>query len=158
MGNWKMHKTRREAHNFIKDLNKILGSRETRVEVGICPPFTLLETTARLLEGTTLALGAQNMHWEKEGAFTGEVSPLMLKDLNCIYVIIGHSERRKIFKETDEMICKKIAAAFNYELKPILCVGETLEEREDGKTFLVLEEQLQKALWDLPEIKPLVLA
>jgi len=158
MGNWKMHKTRSEAHNFIKDLNKILGSRETRVEVGICPPFTLLETTARLLEGTTLALGAQNMHWEKEGAFTGEVSPLMLKDLNCIYVIIGHSERRKIFKETDEMICKKIAAAFNYELKPILCVGETLEEREDGKTFLVLEEQLQKALWDLPEIKPLVLA
>jgi len=158
MGNWKMHKTRSEAYNFIKDLNKILGSRETSVEVGICPPFTLLETTARLLEGTTLALGAQNMHWEKEGAFTGEVSPLMLKDLNCSYVIIGHSERRQLFKETDEMICKKIAAAFRYELKPILCVGETLEEREDGKTFLVLEEQLQKALWDLPEIKPLVLA
>lgn len=158
VANWKMYKTRSEAKDFIEDLKKSGANKERRVEVGICPPFTLLETMGRLLEKTGIALGAQNMHWEKEGAFTGEISPLMLKDLNCSYVIIGHSERRQLFKETNEMISKKITAAFNYEITPILCVGETLEEREKGKTFLILEEQLQKALLDLMEIKPLVLA
>lgn len=141
-GNWKMNTNLEEAVNLIKtmqpQLNKIQG-----VEKVLCPPFISLTAARGLIKGSTVKLGAQNMFYEEKGAFTGEVSCLMLKDL-CDYVILGHSERRQYFGETDDIINKKIKLAVQHNLKPILCVGETSEENEAGQTREVLGAQLIK--------------
>lgn len=141
VGNWKMHKTPSEARDFALDLVKALGGI-TDVEVAVAPSFVALFPVWEVLKGSTIKLCAQDVFWEKEGAYTGEVSPLMLKDVGCEYVIIGHSERRRYFKETDEDVNKKLKAVISEGLKPILCIGETLEEREKGETFTVLKRQL----------------
>ena len=141
--NWKMNKTIREAVEFahaIKDIVKVL---EDRVCV-VCPPFTALSHVQQELAKSKIQLGAQDLFWESEGAYTGEVSARMLKDVGCQYVIIGHSERRRIFAENDEMINRKVKKAFSEGLSPIICVGETLEEREKGITFDVVRGQIVK--------------
>lgn len=146
-GNWKMNKTiseSRELVNQIKDITK-----DTDVEVVVCTPFLALSDIKKEIEGTDLKLGAQNMHWEDNGAYTGEISPVMLKDLGIDYVIIGHSERRQYFNETDETVNKKAKAALNYDINPIICVGETLEERENGKDKDKVKSQILKALEDI---------
>ncbi|MDR7415046.1 MAG: triose-phosphate isomerase [Armatimonadota bacterium] len=157
--NWKMYKTRQEAVKFLKAALPDLAAVEG-VEVAICPPFTALETVGRLLAGTPVRLGAQNLHWERQGAFTGEISPLMLAELGCTYVIVGHSERRRWFGETDERVRRKVRAAFDAGLVPILCVGETLEERQAGQTESRVLEQVTEAVADLSseEAGKLVLA
>jgi len=143
-GNWKMNNDKRETLNFLSSfLPKV---KELTVEIVICPPFTSLYAAAEKLVGTNVKLGAQNMHWEEKGAFTGEVSPLMLKELPCDYVIIGHSERRQYFAETDETVNNKIKSALKHELAPIVCVGETLEQREEGITIDFVMGQVEKAL------------
>jgi triosephosphate isomerase len=122
-----------------------------RAEVVLCPPFTALSVTRREIEGSSIALGAQNMHWEERGAFTGEISPDMLLDIGCRYVILGHSERRHLLGETDEMVRKKLLAALRKGLSPILCVGETWPEREAGRTEEVVGYQIRYALSGLSE-------
>ncbi len=141
-GNWKMFKTTAEAVALAERLKEALDGVEG-VEVVICPPVTALAAVAKVLAGSPIGLGAQNMHWEKEGAYTGEVSPVMLTELGCRYVILGHSERRQYFGETDLQVRRKLKAALAHQLTPILCIGETLVEREDGRTFQVVEGQLQ---------------
>jgi triosephosphate isomerase len=131
-GNWKMHKTVEEAVALTQELRAALED-VTGCDVAICPPFPALAAVREALNGSTIGLGAQNMHWEEQGAFTGEVSPLMLKGL-CDYVIIGHSERRTLFGETDETVNKKLHAALAHGLKPILCVGENLQQNQAGET------------------------
>lgn len=145
-----MYKTSQEAVELVKEIGSQL-TKPTVSEVVVCPPFTALSRVATVIEGHSypIGLGAQNMHWEEEGAFTGEISPLMLKELAVDYVILGHSERRQIFKESNEFINKKIKAAFKYGLKPIFCVGETLSEREQGQTNQVITHQVQLGLADL---------
>ncbi|ACK42412.1 MULTISPECIES: triose-phosphate isomerase [Dictyoglomus] len=150
--NWKMYKTCAETESFIKEFKELSKGYEEK-EIVICPPFTSLYVANKLLEDTPIKLGAQNMFWEKEGAYTGEISPIMLKDLNCSYVIIGHSERRQYFSETNDMINKKLKSAFEYELIPIFCVGEKWEEREKGKTEEVITEQVKKGLQGLEKEK-----
>ncbi len=144
-GNWKMNKTSSEARELVEKLKSLLFD-VTQVEVVVSPPFTSLETVRALTEGSNIRLGAQNLHWKETGAYTGEVSPLMLKELGCRYVIIGHSERRIHFKESNELINRKLKAAISYNIAPILCVGEKLEEREGGVTEKVVREQLEKGL------------
>ncbi|MDP0501429.1 MAG: triose-phosphate isomerase [Verrucomicrobiota bacterium JB022] len=144
-GNWKMNKTASEAEDLVKEIHLAVG-QQTEVGVCICPPFTSLETAARLLEGSNIQLGAQNMYPKAEGAYTGEVSPVMLRSLFCNFVILGHSERREYFGETDAFINEKVIAAFESSLKPILCVGETLAEREAEKTLEVVRTQLEGGL------------
>ncbi len=144
-GNWKMHKTIAEAVSLVTSIIEKLPNPE-QVEVGVAPPFTALSAVAARIGNSALKLVAQNVFWEKEGAYTGEISPLMLKDVGCEYVIVGHSERRQIFRETDEMINKKIKAVLSFGLKPILCVGETLEQRQKGYTFEIVKSQLLKGL------------
>lgn len=148
--NWKMHKTTHEAEEFLSKflLSKTLSKK---VEVIICPPFTSLQLASEKLRGTNIALGAQNMYPEEKGAFTGEISPLMLKDLNCRYVILGHSERRHIFHETNELVNRKIKAALKNQLIPILCVGETLTEKKAGQTEAICQQQILRSLAGLPE-------
>ncbi len=141
-GNWKMHRTGPEAVELIRQLRDGLAGR--RAEVMVAPPFTALEAAARALEGSGIALGAQNVHWEAQGAFTGEISVGMLKAVGCSHVIVGHSERRHLFGETDEVIGKKLVKARAKGLLPILCVGETLQDRDAGSTFMVLRQQLQE--------------
>jgi triosephosphate isomerase len=143
-GNWKMHMTTDCAKDFIKEIKEEV--KGTDVEVVICPPFTLLHTLKELTEGTNIKIGAQNMHWEENGAFTGEVSPIMLKDLGIEYCIIGHSERRQYFNETNSTVNKKIISAINHGIKPILCVGESLDERKAGKIEAVIKKQVEEAL------------
>ncbi|MCM8800263.1 MAG: triose-phosphate isomerase [Candidatus Omnitrophica bacterium] len=146
-GNWKMYKNITQAIELVSALKRELFFIETqRFEIVVCPPFTALSEVAELLYESNIELGAQNVHWEKEGAFTGEVSILMLKDLGCKYVIVGHSERRTYFGETDEIINKKLKAVLDEGLSPILCVGESLKQREEGLTFKILEEQIYKDL------------
>jgi triosephosphate isomerase len=130
------------------------------VEVAVCPPFPYLIPVAKALQGTTIKVGGQNMHWEEEGAFTGEVSPRMLKDAGCHFVIMGHSERRQFFGETDEKINKKIKKALSIGLAPIVCVGELLAEREAGTTEKVIRTQLEGCFKNLTpeEMKKLVIA
>ncbi len=140
-----MHKTNEEAEALAKEI--LRGLAETKgVEVALCPPFTALERVKKVIEGSEIALGAQNVFWEEEGAFTGEISPKMLIAIGCKYVIIGHSERRKYFKESDEQVNRKLSKAIKMGLIPILCVGETLEERKANKTWSVVERQLTSAL------------
>lgn len=143
-GNWKMYKTVTEAGALVKELIPQVNGVE-HVEIVVCPPAVDLYLVKMLLEGTNIGLGAQNMHWEDAGAFTGEISPTMVRDL-CQYVIIGHSERRQYFGETDETVNRKVKAAFNRGLTPIICIGETLDEREAGQTERVCERQVLAAL------------
>lgn len=146
--NWKMYKTIAEAVSFTEALQKEVGPFEDR-EVVIAPPFTALSAVRKAIHRKGFHLAAQNCHWEEKGAFTGELSGVMLKDVGCDHVIIGHSERRHIFAETDEMVQKKVSAAYRYGLLPIVCVGEVLEEREAGRTFEVVGTQVARAFQDL---------
>ncbi len=148
-GNWKMFKTTAEARALVNGLMERLAGN-TGVDVAFCPPFTALATVAELVAGTPFQLGAQNLFWEDEGAYTGEISGKMLKDLGCRYVIIGHSERRQYFGETDEQVNKKVKAAFKHGLEPILCVGESLAQREAGETEELVKSQVEKALAGVP--------
>jgi len=150
-GNWKMNNDLNGTVSLISDLKKELNGKNLETEVIICPPFTSLETAFTVLKDSTIKLGAQNMHFEESGAFTGEVSVSMLKSVGCEYVILGHSERRTIFNESDQVINKKIKTAIKFGLKPIFCIGETLEEREKGITFKVVETQVQNGLKDFSE-------
>ncbi|MBM7865965.1 triose-phosphate isomerase [Heliobacterium gestii] len=143
-GNWKMHKTIAEARQLAEALKKQQG--EPRAEIVLCPPFTALAAVAAIIKDSPIALGAQNMHWEEQGAFTGEVSPAMLKDVGCAYVIVGHSERRQYFGETDEQVNVKAKAALTHGLIPIVCVGETLAQREAGETEAIVAAQTRGAL------------
>jgi len=142
-GNWKMNNTIKQGESLVKDILDKDLSRD--VEVVICVPFTFLDRANELVTGTHVKLGAQNMHWEEKGAYTGEISPIMLNELNVEYVIIGHSERRQYFNETDETVNKKIKSALGHNLTPIICVGESLEERENGKYKELIESQVTKA-------------
>ncbi len=145
--NWKMNKTVEEARSLVYALSARL--REIKgVEKVLCPPFTSLTAVRALLEGSDLGLGAQNMYWEEKGAFTGEISPAMVKEL-CRYVILGHSERRAYFGETDETVNKKIRAAQKFDLTPIFCVGETLEQYEAKQTAEVVSRQVKRGLADV---------
>jgi triosephosphate isomerase (TIM) len=144
-GNWKMNRNSAEAFELAAEIAQGVGQQH-EVEVLICPPYTALESAARALENSSVKLGGQNMHPEPGGAFTGEVSAEMLRHLFATYVILGHSERRAYFKESDEFINQKVLAALKSRLKPILCVGETLEERENGTTFEVVQKQVKAGL------------
>ena len=139
-GNWKMHLGLQEAEALVKQL-KVSCDTEA-IEVVVCPPFTALAHVGSLLKGSRISLGAQDLFWEPQGAFTGEISPTMLVDVGCRYVIIGHSERRQHFGETDDSVRRKLATALSDGLKPIVCVGETLSERDMDQTFEVLNRQL----------------
>ena len=149
-GNWKMFKTQKEAADTITGLRAEVDNLEG-VEVVVCPAYTSLAASAAALDGSTIGLGAQNVHYEDEGAFTGELSTGMLIDAGCSHVIIGHSERRQDFNETDEFIGKKLAKILTTELTPILCCGETLEEREAGKVETVVLGQLKNDMAGLTE-------
>lgn len=144
-GNWKMHKTAAESLQLAK-LIRIKLNDIRKTTVALCPTFTGLQAVAEAVKGSEIALGGQNIYWETEGAFTGEVSGGMLKSVGCTYVIVGHSERRQYFWENDEVVQKKIVAALNAGLKPIVCVGETLSERERGVTENVISRQVKAAL------------
>lgn len=141
-GNWKMNKTASEGKALVEDLKGRVSSF-TNVDIVVCPPFTTLESVVKAAKGSNVKVGAQNIHWAENGAFTGEISAGMLKEAGVEYVIIGHSERRQYFGETDETVNKRLKAALAAGLKPIVCIGELLEEREGGKTEAVLERQMK---------------
>lgn len=143
--NWKMNKNIEESISFIKEFKKLIENIRD-VEIVVCPPFTALQAVSNELKGSNIRLGAQNMHFEDAGAYTGEISPLMLKDAGCEYAILGHSERRNFFNEDNALINKKIIAALAHGIKPILCVGEDLEQRNNGKANNVIEKQLKNCL------------
>jgi triosephosphate isomerase len=140
-GNWKMNKLRNEASDLV---GEIVGGvhRHDEVDVAVCPPFVYLDMAVSVCRGSGVDVGAQNLYYENEGAYTGEVSPPMLKELGCRYVIVGHSERRNLFGETDRIVNKKLRASYSAGLVPILCVGESLEQRESGRAFDVLRGQI----------------
>jgi len=140
-GNWKMYKLRDEASDLVHEIAREVRSSE-EVDVAVFPPFVYLELAVSACRGSRVDIGAQNMYHEDSGAFTGEISPSMLKDIGCRYVIIGHSERRSLFAENDRTVNRKLRAAYGAGLVPILCVGETLEQREEGRTFDVLSGQI----------------
>ncbi len=144
-GNWKMNKTIADAEVLAGSLKKSVGN-VSEVEVVVCPPYTALAAVKDIVQGSNIRLGAQDCYWEKEGAFTGEVSTAMLKDAGCEYVIVGHSERRQFFHETNETVNKKAKALLKDGLKPIVCVGEKLDERKAGKTFDVVRDHVENSL------------
>lgn len=164
-GNWKMYKTPTEGAALARELLQRLGRPDGPdgphgVDVAVCPPFPALPAVGAALEGSSVALGAQDMHWEKEGAFTGAVSAGMLVDLGCRFVILGHSERRQHFGETNATVQRKVRAAFAAGLIPIVCVGESVAERDSGQTLAVVTRQVGAALEGLPaaDLGRLVLA
>ena len=158
-GNWKMNKTSSEARELAQKLIPLVSSVKDR-DIVLAPPFTSLQAVAESIKGTNMTLSAQNLHWEDKGAFTGEISAEMLLDLGCKYVIIGHSERRQYFGETDETVNKKVKQALKKGLLPILCVGETLTEREAGKFTEVISRQVTGGLKDITaeDMKKVVIA
>jgi triosephosphate isomerase len=158
-GNWKMNKTTLEAGDLAAALIPLVSSANDR-EIVLAPPFTSLEAVSETIRGTNMVLAAQNMHWEEKGAFTGEISAEMLLDLGCKYVIIGHSERRQYFGETDETVNRKVKQALKKGLLPIMCVGETLAEREAGKLNEIINRQVTGGLKDLSagDMKKVVIA
>jgi triosephosphate isomerase (TIM) len=147
-GNWKMNKTTAEARDLAIKLAPLVSGAKDR-EIVLAPAFTALQTVAGAIKGTNMSLAAQNLHWEDKGAFTGEISAEMLLDLGCKYVIIGHSERRQYFGETDETVNKKVKQAFKKGLLPIMCIGETLAEREAGKLNEIISRQVTGGLTDI---------
>jgi len=144
-GNWKMNKNIVESVSLVKELKDFVRGIKG-VDIVVCPPFTSLWVVKEVINGININLGAQNMYWETKGAFTGETSPLMLKDVGCEYVVLGHSERRQYFKETSEEVARKAEAALSVNLIPIVCVGEKLEEKESGKTENIIKQEI-KALF-----------
>ena len=148
-GNWKMHKTVGEALALVRELRDGLGAGDA-VEVAVAPPFTALHAVAGALAGSPLALAAQDVHWEAQGAFTGEVSAPMLADVGCRHGIVGHSERRQLFGETDEGVRRKVGALLAANVLPIVCVGETLAERDERRTLEVVDRQVRGALAGVP--------
>jgi len=157
-GNWKMNKTVQEAIALVHEMKAGLEVVET-IDRVLCPPFVAVSSVSEMLKDSQIAVGAQNMYWENQGAFTGEISPLMLKDI-CEYVIIGHSERRQYFGETDETVNKKVKAALSHGLKPIVCVGENLEQNEAGQTHALISGQVRLGLEGLTasQVSGLVIA
>lgn len=147
-GNWKMNKTVEEAVSMVKALKEAVAGVKD-VEILLCPTYTALYAVNNEIKGSNINLGAQNLFWEPKGAFTGEISPAMIKEAGCSYVIIGHSERRQYFGETDETVNKRTKAAFGAGLVPVVCVGETLEERERNITFKVIETQIRGGMANL---------
>jgi triosephosphate isomerase len=144
-GNWKMFKTVPEAVETVQKLHEASLGLE-KAQFVVIPPFTALSEVSRALGGSPVKVGAQNMHWEEQGAFTGEVAAPMLKDVGCTFVVIGHSERRQFFGETNQTVNKKIKSALNYDLIPILCIGESLDEREGGNTIGKVQSQITEGL------------
>jgi len=163
-GNWKMNKGSGEARAFAQDLLKSVTDSSTMtkagasVELAVFPSFTALPAVADVLRGTSIAYGGQNCHWETNGAFTGETAPAFLAELGCRYVLVGHSERRSLFGETDESCRRKLLAAVASGIGPVLCCGETLAERESSQTFAVIERQLRTALAGLSPAAPFTIA
>jgi triosephosphate isomerase len=158
-GNWKMFKTRDEAQATVREMVGLVGNIQN-VDIVVCPPFTALGAVEEILTGSVVQLGAQNVHWQDEGAFTGEVSVSMLADYGCSHVIIGHSERRHYFQESDEVIQDKLEKVFSTELIPILCIGESLEAREADRVQEVIPSQLERALRELtdPQASRIIIA
>ncbi len=159
-GNWKMNNDINGTVNLISEIKKELNVKILNADVIICPPFINLETAHALVKDSVIKLGAQNMYMEESGAFTGEISPSMLKSAGCEFVILGHSERRIIFHESDQTINKKIKTAVKHNLKPIFCIGETIDQREKGVTFNVIETQVKNGLDGLTqsELSNLIIA
>ncbi|AGY75977.1 triose-phosphate isomerase [Clostridium autoethanogenum] len=157
-GNWKMNKTVTEALKLVEELKPLVS--DAKCDVVVCPPYVCLDAVVKAVKGSNIKVGAQNMHYEESGAYTGEVAPNMLKDIGIDFVIIGHSERRQYFNETDESINKKVKKAFEYDINPIVCCGETLEERESDVTEEVLGKQIKIDLAGLEksQIEKLVVA
>ena len=151
-GNWKMHKTRAEGKELARAIKAEVAKQTDLPEIVLIPPFTCLEDVGSTIEGSGITLGAQNMDYRDSGAFTGEVSPVMLTDLKVKYVLIGHSERRQFFGETNATTNLRVRAAIAHKLKPILCVGESLDERESGLTDAVVSRQVAAALADVPQV------
>jgi triosephosphate isomerase len=149
-GNWKMHKTVAEAVALVRELRAGLGEAAGKVQVAVAPPFTSLSAVGEALRGGPIELAAQDVHWEPQGAFTGEISAPMLAEVGCAHGIVGHSERRQLFGETDETVRRKAGALLAVGLRPIVCVGETLAEREAGKTLAVVGRQVRAGLSGLP--------
>ncbi|TJX14277.1 triose-phosphate isomerase [Tissierella creatinini] len=157
-GNWKMNNTIKDSLDLVNKIKEYSLNEE--VETVVCVPFTALTEVKKAVEGTGIKFGAQNMHWEEKGAYTGEISPLMLKEIGIDYCIIGHSERRQYFNETDESVNLKIKSALNHGILPIVCVGETLKEREEGRAESVVKNQIIKGFEGIPteSIKSIVIA
>src|SRR3954451_17907876 len=144
-GNWKMFKTIAETVAFINDLKPLVDG-VSGVDMVVAPPFTAVHAAAQAARGTRVGVAAQDLYWEREGAFTGEVSPAMVKEAGAAFAIVGHSERRRLFGDTDAIVNRKALAAIGVGLTPILCIGETLEERERDQTFAVLDRQVKEGL------------
>ena len=157
-GNWKMNNNIEESLKLVQDIKDIELNKD--VEAVLCVPYTDLKDVKRAIKDTDIKLAAQNMHWEESGAYTGEISPKMLNEIGVDYVLIGHSERRQYFNETDETVNKKVLSSLNHKIYPIICVGETLEEREGNKEKQIVKDQVTKALKDVDKnsIKNIVIA